>query len=89
MSDIETSGYKKWWPMKKFDGYNPDGSKKSCEVFRNMKTGEVCNSYDTDGNDLGWNGEPPPLETGEKNLVDAGVSNAYACGYDKIRWDKK
>ena len=89
MPDIETSGYKKWWPLKQFAGYNPDGSKKSDEVFRNMKTGEVHIPYDSEGNNLGWNGEPPPLEPGEKSLVNHGRSSAFERGYDKIKWNKK
>lgn len=69
MSKLETSGYKRFWPMRQLEGhYNVDG--KPCRVsregYRDMITGEFHAPK------KGWDGEPPPLPPGEKNLTDPG-----------------
>ena len=65
MSKLETHSYKKFWPMKQLEGVNADGSKRSTEGFRNMKTGKFY------APENGWDGSPPDLPNGEK-LPDAG-----------------
>lgn len=85
MSKLQTSGYKKYWPVKSFEGKRPDGSKITAEVFRDMTTGEVHYPMDKDGRLMGWNGEPPPLESGEK---PAQTNNEkYLERFDLIEFD--
>ena len=86
MNPLRTSGYEKWYPLRLHVGRNPDGTKISAEVYRNMVTGEICHPKDKDGIANGWNGEPPPLEPWEKV---ASCSDKFRENYDQIRWDKK
>jgi hypothetical protein len=76
MGKLETSGYKKFWPMRQFTGMNPDGSKNSIEVFRDMVSGEVHTHED------GWNGSPPDLPSGERDPIIS--SSKFAENYVKI-----
>lgn len=77
MAKIETSGYKKYWELKEFRGYNPDGSKKSVEGYRDMLSGEFHAPKD------GWQDAPPELPTGERGPM---ISNSYKRNYDNIQW---
>lgn len=74
MPEIETSGYRRFWPMRQLVGRNSDGSKRSVEGHRNMITGEFHTS------EKGWNGEPPELPSGER---DPCVSGQYKNNYEK------
>ena len=76
MSKLETHGYKKYWPIKQLEGVNADGSKRSTEGFRDMKTGE----FHVPKN--GWSGNPPDLPPGEK-IPDAS-SDLYKKNYVAI-----
>lgn len=76
MGKIETSGYKRFWEMRQFEGMNPDGTKRSTEGFRDMVTGEFHTSS------KGWNGEPPKLPSGTKNLTD--TNKQYKENYIRI-----
>ena len=76
MPKLETTGYKKFWPLKQLVGHNQDGSKKSVEGFRNMKTGEFH------APEKGWNGEPPSLPSGEKKPTSN--SNKFSQNYPSI-----
>ena len=60
MSKLETSGYKRFWPMRELQGINPDGSKQAIEGYRDMLSGEFY------APENGWNGCPPDLPDGEK-----------------------
>ena len=85
MPKLQTSGYKKYWPLKAFEGKRPDGSKITSEVFRDMTTGDIHYPIDKDGNLQGWNGEPPPLPSGEK---PAHTDNErYLKNYDMVKFD--
>jgi len=64
--------------MRQFEGYNPDGSKRSTEGFRNMVTGEFH------APEKGWNGEPPELPPGERTVSDSSNSDTYKENYVKI-----
>ena len=75
---------KVWWPMKEFVGKDRTGKKVTREVFRNVKTGETHAPQDKEGNDLGWNGAPPPVE-GERVPI---VNEAYRRNYDLIDWHR-
>ena len=85
MPKVEKSGYKKWWPMKELMGTSPDGKRQTAEVYRNMVTGESHHPVDGDGNLVGWNGEPPALESGDK--VPETDNEKFRTGYDGINWD--
>jgi len=85
MGKIETSGYKKYWPVKAFEGKRPDGSKITSEVYRDMTTGEIHRPMDADGNLTGWNGEPPPLPSGEKPVQSN--DEKYLKNYEVIQFD--
>lgn len=85
MGKLQTSGYKKYWPMRAFEGRRPDGSKITSEVFRDMTTGEIHRPVDQDGKLAGWNGSPPPLPPGEKPVQ--GNSEEYSERYDLVKWD--
>lgn len=76
MSLLETYGYKKFWPMRQLEGINADGSKRSTEGFRDMRTGEFH------APEKGWSGEPPELPSGERNLID--TNNKYKGNYRAI-----
>jgi hypothetical protein len=60
MPRIEKSGYKRFWELKQFVGKDGEGKKHGIEGFRDMLTGEFHAPPD------GWNGEPPPLPSGER-----------------------
>lgn len=87
MPEIKTSGYEKWWPLRLHVGRNPDGTKVSAEVYRNMVTGEICHPMSKEGEAVGWNGEPPPLDPWEK--IPTSSNDRYRENYDKIRWEGK
>lgn len=74
MPRLETSGYKKYWPLRQLTGHNRDGSKRSVEGFRNMLTGDFHTS------EKGWSGEPPVLPPGEREPV---FSNSYKDNYER------
>ncbi len=82
---LETYGHKRFWPMKEFQRRGADGENETKEVYRDMTTGEVHHPIDKDGNDLGWNGSPTPLPSGEKLPV---MSRSFRDHYDDIRWHK-
>lgn len=63
MPKLETTGYKKYWPLKQLVGHNRDGSQKSVEGFRDMTNGKFHIP------EKGFDGEPPPLPSGEKQPV--------------------
>lgn len=86
MPEIKTSGYNAWWPLRQHIGKNPDGSKITAEVYRNMVTGKIHHPKDKDGVAIGWNGEPPPLDPAEKVFVTA--NDKYRENYDLINWGK-
>lgn len=75
MAKLETSGHKRFWPMRELQGINPDGSRRSTEGFRDMISGEFHTS------EKGWDGEPPKLVPGERNLTDPG--ELYKKNYEK------
>ena len=85
MGKIETSGYKKYWPVKAFEGKRPDGSKITSEVYRDMTTGEIHRPMDADGNLTGWNGSPPEIESGGK--MPEKNSDLYRKNYNLIKWN--
>lgn len=70
---LETSGYRRFWPMRQFEGRDAQGNNISTEGFRDMVSGEFHAPEE------GWNGEPPPLPSGEKNLTTP--ENAYKENY--------
>lgn len=76
----DTSGYRGWWPMKFFEGKNPDGTKKGTEGFRNVENGQEVRPEN------GWNGEPP-YPTGDLASCRH-VSKKYRQGYEQINWNK-
>ena len=85
MGKLQTSGYKKYWPLKAFEGKRPDGSKITSEVFRDMATGAIHYPMDNDGNLTGWNGEPPPLPSGEKPVYSD--NERYLKNYEMVKFD--
>jgi len=87
MPKIQTSGYKKYWPLKAFEGRRPDGSKITSEVFRDMTTGDIHRPIDEDGKMAGWNGSPPELQPGEK--IPERNNDLYKQNYDLIKWKKR
>ena len=74
MPRLEKSGYKRFWELKQLAGHNMDGSRRTVEGYRDMKTGE----FHAPGN--GWKGSPPPLPPGEREPV---VSNSYKNNYER------
>lgn len=79
MPRLESSGYKRYWPMRQLAGHNGDGSKRSVNGYRNMLSGEFHAPKN------GWSGEPPALPSGE---ITPTVSDKYAQNYDLIAWNK-
>jgi hypothetical protein len=75
----DTSGYKGWWPMKFYEGKNPDGTQKGTEGFRNVENGQEVSPEN------GWNGSPP-YPTGDLSSCRH-VSDAYRHNYDLINWE--
>lgn len=75
---------KVWWPMRQFIGKDKRGKKRTKEVFRNIRTGEVHEPVSKDGEHLGWNGEPPAVD-GERVPIP---SEAYRKGYERIDWGR-
>ena len=80
MPRLETSGYKRFWPMRQLVGRRADGSKRSVKGYRNMLTGEFTTP------EKGWSGSPPELPSGEMTPT---VSDKYAKNYEKIVWSKR
>ena len=80
MPRLEKSGYKRFWELKQLAGHNHDGSRRTVEGFRDMVTGEFH------APDNGWDGEPPPLPSGE--MTPMASSDKYAHNYDRIVWNK-
>jgi len=85
MAEIETSGYKRFWPMRSHEGKRADGSKITAEVYRDMITGETHYPMDDDGKLQGWNGRPPELPSGEKPVEKE--NEKYIKGYEGIKFD--
>ena len=85
MAKLQTSGYRAWWPMKQLVRTSAEGDRIYKEVFRNMETGEEHDSFDKDSQFLGWDGEPPPLEKGEKGVI-ADNQSRYTKNYSGINW---
>lgn len=75
---------KVWFPMREFQGRDSNGNNVSKEVYRNIKTGEVHHPVDKEGRELGWNGEPPPVEGLEVPIA----SETYRKNYDLINWGR-
>lgn len=80
MPEIETAGYKGWWPLRLYQGKNQEGQKKGNEIFRNMLTGEIF-----DPGEKGWDGEPP-YPTGAPVGVKA--SDLYRVNYELVKWEE-
>lgn len=80
MGKVETSGHKGWWPVKFYEGRNPDGSTKTSEGFKNVLTNQEVIPRE------GWNGEPPG-PTGDLSNCRH-VSEKYRQGYDLINWER-
>mgnify|MGYP003575071136 FL=1 len=92
MAKLETAGYRRFWPLREHMGRtkHADGSRtqESREVYRDMVSGQVHVPESTDGEALGWNGNPPDLPAGSKERegserVDR---DAYRRNYDLINW---
>jgi len=75
-SKLETSGYKRYWPLKEFVGKDMRGNKIAKEVYRDMITGQVYAPAN------GWDGSPPDLPSGERPAMSA--SDAYRENYKRI-----
>lgn len=80
MPEIKTSGYKRFWPLRQFEGRELNGATKSTEGFRDMLSGEFH------APENGWAGQPPAFPVGERTPR---ISNCYAKNYDLIKWDKR
>lgn len=92
MPEIETAGYRRYWPMLQHLGKErlSDGTRvtHTAEVYRDMVTGAVYTPVSSGNEPLGWNGSPPDLPSGSKERegserVDF---NAYRRGYERIDW---
>jgi len=79
MPRIEKSGYRRYWELKEHVGFNPDGSKKSVEGFRDMLTGQF---HAPKG---GWSGRPPELPSGDREPI---ITDKYKHNYDNILWER-
>jgi len=80
MSELETAGYRGWWPVRLYTGKDKNGVKQGREVFRNMVNGELY-----DPGDKGWNGSPPYPTGGPAGVLP---SELYRINYDLIKWEK-
>jgi hypothetical protein len=81
MGEIETSGFKAWWPMKEFQGRTKDGANVVTKGFRNMVNGEFH------APEKGFDGEPPRPSGDLSNVRH--VSETYRENYDRIDWGVK
>jgi hypothetical protein len=80
MGRVETDGYKGWWPVKFYEGKNPDGSVKTSEGFKNVLNNQEVTPRE------GWNGAPP-YPTGDLSNCRH-VSEAYRRNYESINWER-
>jgi hypothetical protein len=76
MGSIDASGYRGWWPLRRFVGKDHRGRPVGQEVFRNMLTGDVHEPAN------GWDGEPP-YPTGDLGCVKT-ASDQYREGWERI-----
>ena len=71
--------------MLEFMGRTENGGKMSREVFINTENKQIHAPDNENRDKCGWNGEPPPIPSGERQIADSSLS-AYECGYEKINW---
>lgn len=76
MGKVETAGHKGWWPMRVFEGHNPDGTMQGREAFKSVVDGKLVIP------EKGWNGEPPHPTGDLANCRH--VSEAYREGWERI-----
>jgi hypothetical protein len=76
MGKLETSGYRRFWPMRQFERVDSSGKKVSTEGYRDMVSGKFY------APEKGWNGSPPNLPPGNRNLTDP--SRKYMENYERI-----
>lgn len=84
MAKLETSGFKRYWPLKELMGHDSNGNRVTREVFRDIETGEIFVPMAKDGTYQGWSGEP----TGAKpDQPTHSASDTYRQNYELIRWE--
>jgi len=68
--------------MREFVGKTRTGKKVTREVYRHVDNGTVHVPVDKNGREVGWNGDPPPVD----GVTVPFVSEAYRQNYDLIDW---
>lgn len=81
MPELETHGYRGWWPMLAHRRKRMDGVMVGRECFVNMTRGEVYEPPD------GWNTKDLPYPTGEVSSLQH-QSDAFRENFDRIDWNE-
>lgn len=79
----------RWWPMRQAAGKRPDGTWREMECWVDMHSGQDGSEKRIAYHDEGWNGEPPPLPSGDPGRAACWQprSATYRENYLKIAWD--
>jgi hypothetical protein len=80
----------RWFPMKQALGKNADGSWKTADVWVDMRSGRDGGEKTVAYHEDGWNGDPPPLPSGDPGKAAAyqPPSQRYRENFTRIDWSK-
>lgn len=73
-------GFARWRPHEFFDGWNPDGTMKTVQGFKNTLTDQEVVPPE------GWDADLSRLDHGDLACVQH-AGDAYRRRYDDINWD--
>ncbi len=87
---VPMAGYGRFWEMKQAMGKNAKGEMQYAEAWVDMASGRDGGEKDVFIHPDGWNGEPPPLASGDpgKQYAYQPPSARYRQRYELIEWDK-
>ena len=85
---IPMAGYGRFWEVKQAIGKNAKGEMQYLEAFVDMSSGKDGGEKDVYLPENGWNGEPPPLPSGDpgRQACYMPPNSLYRRNYGRIDW---